>query len=59
MYLKLLRPHHLLPKKKKLLLPKQNPRQLHSNPLHLLIWIQHLIKLQEPKQNIQSKKEKL
>lgn len=45
--------------KKKLLLPKQNPRQLHSNPLHLLIWIQHLIKLQEPKQNIQSKKEKL
>lgn len=38
---------------------KAEPQTAHSNPLHLLIWIQHLIKLQEPKQNIQSKKEKL
>lgn len=46
-------------KKKKLFLSKQNLKRLHNNLLLLPIWIQHLIRLREPRQNIQSKKEKL
>lgn len=47
------------PKKKKLFLLKQSLKRSHNNLLLLSIWIQHLIRLQELRRNIQSKKEKL
>ena len=52
-------PHNRLPKRRNYSCQSRTSNSYTSNLLLLPIWIQHLIKLREPRQNIQSKKEKL